>query len=107
LDTFDKFCQLEYADSNMISMPHVDSNILDSAKVGVVKSSKFLRLSRSKEFCIAEMASLIDLLKKMLLSAKLAQRFACQRKISVWFFCLLNLQNDHCKGFLLLGREVF
>jgi hypothetical protein len=48
----------------MISMPDVDSNILDSAKVGVVKFSKFLRLSRSKEFCIAEMASLIDLLKK-------------------------------------------
>jgi len=47
----------------MISMPDVDSNILDSAKVGVVKFSK-LRLSRSKEFCIAEMASLIDLLKK-------------------------------------------
>jgi hypothetical protein len=63
IDTFDKFCQLEYADNNMISMPHVDSNILDSAKVGVVKFSKFLRLSRSKEFCIAEMASLIDLLK--------------------------------------------
>jgi hypothetical protein len=47
-------------------MPHVDSNISDSAKFGGINSlfSRFLRLYSSKGFFIVQMISLISVLRR-------------------------------------------
>ncbi len=57
---------LSHAGINMICMPHLDSNISDSAKFGGINSlfSRFLRLYSSKGFFIVQMISLISALRR-------------------------------------------
>jgi hypothetical protein len=64
-DIFDKHSQPEYAGIEMIGMPHVHSNILMTAKLGVINSQfyRFLRLCSCKKFFVVQMVSLITFLK--------------------------------------------
>jgi hypothetical protein len=64
-DIFDKRSQPEYAGIEMIRLPHVDSNISITAKLGVINSQfyRFLRLRSCKQFFVFQMVSLIVLLK--------------------------------------------
>jgi hypothetical protein len=64
-DIFDKRSQPEYAGIEMIRMPHVDSNISMTAKLGVINSQfyRFLRLCSCKKFFVFQMVSLIVFLK--------------------------------------------
>jgi hypothetical protein len=49
----------------MIPMPHVHSNISNTAKLGFINNQfyKFLRLCVSKDFLVSQMVSLIVFLK--------------------------------------------
>jgi hypothetical protein len=64
-DIFDKLFQPEYAGIEMISMPHVHSNISMTGSWGLLIGQfyTFLRLCRCKKFFVFQMVSLIVFLK--------------------------------------------
>jgi hypothetical protein len=64
-DIFDKCSQPEYAGIELICMPYVHSNILITAKLGVINSQFYrcLRLCSCNKFFVSQMVSLIVLLK--------------------------------------------
>jgi hypothetical protein len=61
----DKLTQPEYAGIDMIHMPHIQSNICISVKVGIINSQfySFLRLCNSKVFFTSQMVGLAVLWK--------------------------------------------
>jgi hypothetical protein len=64
-DIFDKHSQPEYAGIEMTRMPHVQSDISMTAKLGVINSQfyRFLRLCSCKKFFVFQMVRLIVFLK--------------------------------------------
>jgi hypothetical protein len=63
-DIFDKCSQPEYAGIELICMPYVHSNLLITAKLGVINSQFYrCRLCSCNKFFVSQMVSLIVLLK--------------------------------------------
>jgi len=64
-DIFGEHFELEYTTVDMIHMPHVESYISITIKLGFMRNQfyKFLRLCVSEDFLVSQMVSLIVFLK--------------------------------------------
>jgi hypothetical protein len=90
-DIFDKCSQPEYAGIELICMPYVHSNILITAKLGVINSQFYrcLRLCSCNKFFVSQMVSLIVLLKsKSYPLMMLLKRFRGLLNIEKFFFVI-------------------